>query len=328
MTVRNTVYLLCLAALVCAADSVNTSFATAGDYLRAIRANDLAALKDYCKAGVAGVHDRLNYTPLHYAAVYGSVDSVRIVLDAGGDPNARNRSQATPLIYAAYDFEKTRLMVEKGGDVNAKTEDGTTSLWVAEGVPGNEKTVRYLIDKGADLKQTRTPGSDFLLRAAGPQDASTVRFLLDRGLDPHRANGSGETALLESMACDGGAKARMLIAAGADVNAFNTYAGSVKNGPIESTGETPLMLSAACGETDVMEALIKAGAKIDAVDHRHMTALMRAVAVDHANPRAARLLISAGADLNVGDRNSETALDWARKFRNPAVVAARGGRGA
>ena len=121
-----------------------------------------------------------------------------------------------------------------------------------------------------------------------------MRFLLDRGLDPHRANGSGETALLESMACDGGAKARRAIAAGADVNAFNTYAGSVKNGPIESTGETPLMLSAACGETDVMEALIKAGAKIDAVDHRHMTALMRAVAVDHANPRAARLLISAG----------------------------------
>lgn len=313
--------LLCLTATAWAADTVNATTATADDYLRVIRANDLNSLKALCSNGVAGVRDRLNSTPLHYAALYGSVEAVKIVLAAGGDPNAKNQSQATPLMYGAYDLEKTRAMVEKGGDVNAKTEDGTAPLWIALGVPGNEKTVHYLIEKGADVKAMRTTGADYLMRAIWPQDGATVKLLLDKGLDPHRADQFGDTALLDGIVCDGGAKARMLIAAGADVNAFNTDAGSVKNGPIESTGETPLMQAALCGDVVTIQALLKAGAKVDAVDHRHMTALMRAVAVDRANPEAVKMLMGAGADLNIGDRNSETALDWARKYRNPSVLA-------
>ena len=38
------------------------------------------------------------------------------------------------------------------------------------------------------------------------------------------------------------------------------------------------------------------------------------------NPDAARVLIEAGADLNIEDRNAETALDWARKYRRPEVM--------
>ena len=303
------------------ADKGESARPPAEEYFRAIRANDLATLQTLCKPGVAGVRDRLDWTPLHFAALYGSADAVKMILEAGGDPNARNKSQATPLILAAYSFEKTRLLVEKGGDVNAKAGEGTTPLWVAAGAPGNERTVRYLMEKGANLQDVRPNGSDYLIRAAEYQDQATVRLLLDRKLDPHRANRSGVTALDSSLTCDGGAKARMLISAGADVNAFTTTGGSVKNGPIDSFEITPLMDAAICGDTATVAALIKAGAKLNAVDHRHMTALMMAAAVDRANPDTVRLLIDAGADLNVPDRNSETALDWARKYRNPEVVA-------
>jgi len=96
------------------------------------------------------VKETRDWTPLHYAALYGSDDAVQIILDRGGDPNSRTQSGATPLILAAYSLEKTRLMVEKGADVNAKANDGTTPLWVAAGAPGNERTVRYLLEKGAD----------------------------------------------------------------------------------------------------------------------------------------------------------------------------------
>jgi ankyrin repeat protein len=294
---------------------------TADDYLRAIRANDLATLTSLCKTNPATVRDRLDYTPLHYAAVYGSTEAVRTIINAGGDPNARNKTESTPLMYAAWSLERTRLLVEKGGDVNAKATDGSTPLSVALGVPDNEATVHFLVDKGADVKLLTAGGADYLERAAARQDVSILRLFLDKGLDPHRADKSGTTALIVSLRCDGGAKARLLIASGADVNAFDTDAGKVKNGPIESTGETPLMDAAVCGETSVVADLIKAGARLDTTDTvRHMTALMRAVAMDGTNPETVSLLISSGASLDIADRFGETALDWARKFRNPAVV--------
>jgi len=276
-----------------------------------------------CKSGLAEVRDKLDYTPLHYAALYGSTDAVRLLLEAGADPNARNKTEATPLIYGAWNLERTRLLAEHHGDVNAKSRNGSTALSVALAVPGNEATVRYLIEKGAVVKPAAPDGHDYLMRAAAHQDTPVIRLLLDRGLDPHTADSDGDTALLNAfITCDGGAKARLLIAAGADVNAANTFAGRVKNGPIEATGETPLMSAAACGETSVVADLLKAGAKIDTTDKvRHMTALMRAIAIDRANPETVSLLVSSGANLDVADRNSETALDWARKFRNPAIVA-------
>ncbi|HLK69437.1 MAG TPA: ankyrin repeat domain-containing protein [Bryobacteraceae bacterium] len=313
--------LLCLCVSAFAADKVEGSNTTAEEYFRAIRANDLGSLKTLCKPGVAKVRDRLDWTPLHFAALFGSAEAVRMILEAGGDPNARNKSQATPLILGAYSFEKTRLLVEKGGDVNAKAGEGSTPLWVASGAPGNEKTVRYLIEKGADVKEIRPNGSDYLIRASEYQDQAIVRLLLDQHLDPHRSNNAGSSALYSAIACDGGAKARMLISAGANVNAFTTTAGNVKNGPIDAFGLTPLMDAATCGETSTVAALIKAGANLNALDHRHMTALMMAAAVDRANPETVRVLIEAGADLNIADRNSETALDWAKKYRNPEVVA-------
>jgi ankyrin repeat protein len=311
---RCVVPLMCIGATALIADQPNNSSAIADVYLKAIRANDLVALRALTQAGASGVRDRLDSTPLHGAALYGSADAVRILLDAGADPNARDKSEATPLLYAAYSLEKTRLLVEKGGDVNAKAKGGYTPLWVAAGAPGNDSTVRYLIEKGADLKAILPTGFDYLQRVAGHEEAQTVRWLLDKGIDPHRATNSGDTALTESLVCDGGAKARVLLGAGSNVNAFTTSAGAFKNGPIDSFGVTPLMLAATCGDDAVVSSLLKAGANVNALDHRHMSALMMAVAVDHAQPETARLLIVAGASLNIGDRNSETALDWAHNI--------------
>ncbi len=69
-------------------------------------------------------------------------------------------------------------------------------------------------------------------------------------------------------------------------------------------------------------AVIKAGGKVDRTDHRHMTALMLAIATDRANPGNVQQLIDSGADVNVKDRYGETALDWAQKYRNPEILAA------
>ena len=319
---------LCLTGAALVAQNANQLPASSEDYLRTIRANNLQALQEMSRSGVAAVRDGLDWTPLHYAALYGSPAAMRILLAAGADPNARNRFKATPLMFAAYSLEKTRLLVEKGADVNAKANDGSTPLWVAAGAQGNEGTVRYLLQKGSNPAEIRPDGGDYLMRAAAHEDVGVIRLLLEKGLDPHRAMKNGDTALTESFHPGDHQKGLILIDAGADVNAANTDAGTVKNGPIDSFGVTPLMLAAILDEPAGISALLKAGAKPDTTDHRHMTALMMAIATDRAKPANVQRLIDAGADLNVADRYGETALDWARKYRNPQVLAALSKAGA
>jgi hypothetical protein len=49
---------------------------------------------------------------------------------------------------------------------------------------------------------------------------------------------------------------------------------------------------------------------------------MFSIATDRANPETVHRLIAAGADVNAKDRNGQSVLDWAQKFRNPEILSA------
>src|SRR3954462_4498319 len=98
----------------------------------AIRADDLNRVRAVFRTpAAANLEDSLHWRPLHYAAIYGSTEAVALLLEAGADPNARNQQDATPLIYAAWSFEKTRLLLQKGGHIDAASKSGITPLMVA-----------------------------------------------------------------------------------------------------------------------------------------------------------------------------------------------------
>jgi ankyrin repeat protein len=289
---------------------------TAEDVFRAIRAGDLATLRKL----PVNVKDRLDTTPLHYAALYGNSESVRILLERGADPNARNKSEATPLIYAAYRFDKTRLLVEKGADVNAHSATGMTPLLVAVSVHGNSATVRYLIEKGADVKAIGPNGSDVLQMAAFKGDLEMVRLLLKNGADPKQKDEAGFNALLQAFGDTDQERVRVLLDAGSDVNAANTFSGAVKNGPIALVHMTPLFLAAPDAPPSTIQVLLKAGAHADEPDQRKLTPLMYAILTDEPKLATIRQLIDAHANVNAQDQNGESVLDWALKYRNPEVV--------
>lgn len=58
-------------------------------------------------------------TALHRACLVGRVDTVKLLLDSGADPNARNNFDETPLHYACKRGlpPVVRCMLDKGGDV-------------------------------------------------------------------------------------------------------------------------------------------------------------------------------------------------------------------
>jgi len=290
---------------------------TADDVFRAIRAGDLDALRKM----PANVKDRLDNTPLHYAALYGNAESVRILLERGADVKARNKSDATPLIYAAYNFDKTRLLVEKGSDINAKSTIGMTPLLVAVSVHGNTETVRYLLEKGADIKALTRDRSDALQLAAAKGEAEMVRMLLDKGADAKRVDEGGFTALHDAFSVKDPARVKMLLTAGSDVNVANLDSGKVKNGPIQLIHMTPVFLAAPDAEPATVKALLAAGAHADEPDNRKLTPLMYAILTDQPKLDTVRALIAAGADVNAKDATGDSVLDWALKYRNPEVLA-------
>src|SRR5678815_5938329 len=117
-------------------------------------------------------------TPLMYAALYGDANSVRLLLDMGADPNARNDGGATPLLWAVDDAEKTRLLLERGADVNIRSNDGRTPVLLAASQFGAGNVVTLMLDHGAKLE-----GQPVLSAAAAAGDETLMRLLIDRGAD-------------------------------------------------------------------------------------------------------------------------------------------------
>jgi ankyrin repeat protein len=309
-----------LAAAFCAAAIAGA--ASSEEFARAIRANDLTALRELASTPTAAnLENNVQSRPLHYAAIYGSVDAVRILLEAGADPNARNQQQATPLLYAAWNFAKTQLLIDKGAQVNVAANNGITPLMVATSALGNTGSVRYLLEHGADAKATDMLGEDALIRAGWMSDPEAVRLLLAKGASAHTADRAGFTALQMAPRFADCERIALLLKAGADVNSFNMFAGQVKHGPIALVHRTPLMLAAPYGDAETIGTLLKAGARVNETDIRKMSPLILAIATDQAKPATVRQLIAAGADVNAKDQDGESALDWARKLRNPEIVS-------
>src|SRR5437870_734100 len=141
-----------MAVLLCACLTAGSD--TPSDALfQAIRNNDLSFLKaELTKGASVDTRDKRGSTLLMHAAAFGSVEAVKLLLDAGADVNAKNSVDASALIWGAADAAKARMLIEKGADVNAKSKLGRTPLLVAATCDGCTETVRLLISKGADVK--------------------------------------------------------------------------------------------------------------------------------------------------------------------------------
>jgi hypothetical protein len=182
--------------------------------------------------------------------------------------------------------------------------------------------VRLLLEKGADPRARDAVDTNALHQAAAAGDLEIVRLLLDKGLDVNFANKGGGTALMSAAGSDNLAMAKLLLSKGANVNAATTFAGTVKFGPISLIHLTPLMFAAPHGSPQMIKTLLDAGANVNDTDVRGMTALMLAVGSDTQDLEVVKLLIEAKADVNARSAVGETALDWALKFNNSAVLHA------
>ena len=124
------------------------------------------------------------FTPLMYAALYGDAISVRLLLERGADPNLRNLSKASALMYAVDDPDKTRLLLDHGADSNARSDEGQTPLLIAAAGHANASAVvQMLLDHGADVKMTSSSGGTVLAAAGFSGNKQLLELLLERGAE-------------------------------------------------------------------------------------------------------------------------------------------------
>jgi ankyrin repeat protein len=303
--------------------------AAAGDEVyQAIRSNDLAKLRVLVRGpGDANAKNETGDPLLLTAAAAGSIDAMRLLLDAGADVNGQNAFGATALIWSAADMAKVKLLVDRGANVNLAAKSGRTAVMVAAMSEESAPIVRLLASKGADLKAKDSFQTTLLIAAAAGNDLDTMRLALDAGVDASAATVTGVTALFMASYHANLAAVRLLLSKGARVDAVAEMPSlfpidDPKSGPIALRKATPLMIAAAVGTPDLVKTLLDAGANVNAKDSRNMTALMFAVAKNHQDPAVIRLLIERGADLTVQSNVGETAADWARKVAAPAGVDA------
>src|SRR5215813_15050660 len=105
--------------------------------ISAVRSGDsrAAAKLIAAKAELVNAHDAAGATPLHHAAGFGDLATMRLLLEKGADVNAGNKRKSTPIFWSLNDESKVRLLVEHGANVNAQSNDGRTPVYQGASMP-------------------------------------------------------------------------------------------------------------------------------------------------------------------------------------------------
>ena len=238
------------------------------------------------------------FTPLHFAARQGELETAEALLAAGADIDATAADGKTPLNLAIYNghYDLAGFLVDRSADVNRPDAEGFTPLfWAVDrrnmewnpGFPWVQTAdpmplIRQLLEAGAepDPYIDRTPVSrrNFggsprirfatpLMRAAYSGDIDLVRLLVDYGADPLVRNSDNETPLLAASGygwIDGYSQGR------SDQERLETIAYLIELGADVNwacnDGITPLMMAANFGVPDIIQFLVDQGADLAARD--------------------------------------------------------------
>jgi ankyrin repeat protein len=264
----------------------------------AIGRRDPNEVRTWLDAGAdPNARDRDAYTPLGYAVECGVAEIVELLLARGADPD--HAMMTMPLHHAIkYDDKATtQVLIRAGADVNQRDDFNITPLMLAA-ANGDEELVRQLLKIGADAsvedKNGRTAVT--LAKRAGREDLAAV-LKEHGGTDPDDLNPpeilKRQDRFVEAARQGNVAEVKRLLAEGAYID------GNPNQKEITAMEE-----AAGCNHLDVIRALLEAGGSPNAGG---VWPPVGEAAALEAND-AVKILIEAGADVNAPNVDGDTPL--------------------
>jgi len=262
-------------------------------------------------------------TPLQFAVREGSMDTVKVLVEAGADVNERSEFGWTALLVATQNryYQIGLYLLDHGADPNIANEGGWTPLYIAtdnrniEG--GDYPTRKPDMDHLDYIKRLLAAKANPNLRMHSSTETRTIfthQWLQEEGATPFlRAAQSGDLVLL-----------KLLLEHGADPK-INT-----------DDGVTPLMVASGIGwvqgvtyewspqqTLETVKLLLDLGADVNAQDHIDgRTALMGAA--HKGRNDVIEVLVQHGADLSLRDIGSRDTINTLAGVRFQAIDYADG----
>ena len=296
-------------------------------------------------------------TPLHDAAIRGSLEEIKSLIENGEDVNVVDEFGFTPLhlVINHMPWSKGKsigkFLIETGADVNTTGQDGVSPLQMAlkHGVISqlmasldndNLEVIQMLIDAGANVNHKDECDNTPLHVACKQGYMQAFELLVKHGADLQAKTKSQETLLHLTQ---NPKIAEVLLTKGFDIMALDEdmrtpLHHAVSNGckdmvsfliekgfnvsAADKDGETPLHLAVENNRHDLIDILFKNGAKVAPYDQYNILV----TAVNEGFLDVVKTLIKHGLTANTHGQNNSlrTQLHWARDSRMAEILLENG----
>ena len=315
----------------------------------AVNKDNTVIVEALLKAGAnANAINKTGMTPLYIAVEKNNIEIARMLLKAGAKPDL-GQNYNIPLHAAVKNrnIEIIKLLRAHGANINI-LDYGGTSLQVAIYKYKWEKNkrnslmpvIKTLIELGADVNVSgdnqRRPIMDAIFDDADTDGGELLKLLIKAGAKVGVPDKYGNTPLhlaIEELTftykdLNDLVYVKALLNEGADPTIKNRQEVSPFD-KIKFEASSPEDTSynyeweQMSLEIELLKLFIKAGAKLNAHDNKGLTPLYKAVEsclFGSKDPVFIVMLLNAGADPNLKNKDGKTPMDSAKSFRNEKII--------